>query len=216
MQFRLCLLVACFAFLVFLPASVGQAAEVRDLRAYFDQLDSRGGEWNKNSNNDYGLLAFREAYVLQSYLLMYETYQDTCYLDKFVDHADSVLKQRDNIRKVTDYRGLSLPAWRHTDPPNDSNPLILGGKYYHVAVDTGNISYPYAWFARIVKNDPGLSAYNSKATYTFRLLRSHQRSRGRMARIRRGRLLYLQKGSPTGATEWVSRTTRTWAWPGPC
>jgi hypothetical protein len=163
MQFRLCLLVACFAFLVFLPASVGQAAEVRDLRAYFDQLDSRGGDWNKNSNNDYGLLAFREAYVLQSYLLMYETYQDTCYLDKFVDHADSVLKQRDNIRKVTDYRGLSLPAWRHTDPPNDSNPLILGGKYYHVAVDTGNISYPYAWFARIVKNDPGLSAYNSKA-----------------------------------------------------
>ncbi|MDR9786125.1 MAG: Ig-like domain-containing protein [Peptococcaceae bacterium MAG4] len=163
MQFWLWLLVACFAFLAFLPASIGQAAEVRDLRAYFDQLDSRGGDWNKNSNNDYGLLAFREAYVLQSYLLMYETYKDTRYLDKFVDHADSVLKQRDNIRKVTDYRGLSLPAWRHTDPPNDSNPLILGGKFYHVAVDTGNISYPYAWFARLVKNDPGLSAYNSKA-----------------------------------------------------
>ena len=163
LQFWLLILVACFAFMVFMPASIGQAAEVRDLRAYFDQLDNRGGDWNKNSNNDYGLLAFREAYVLQSYLLMYETYQDTYYLDKFVNHADSVLNQRDSVRKVTDYRGLSLPAWRHTDPPNDSNPLIRGGKFFHVAVDTGNISYPYAWFARIVKSDPRLSAYNSKA-----------------------------------------------------
>ncbi len=164
LQFWLCIFIACFAFLVFLPVQVGQAAEVKDLRAYFNQLDNRGGDWNKNSNNDYGFLAFREAYVLQSYLLMYETYQDTYYLDKFVDHADCVLKQRDNIRKVTDYRGLSLPAWRHTDPPNDSNPLILGGKFFHVAVDTGNISYPYAWFARIVKNDPKLTAYNGKAS----------------------------------------------------
>jgi hypothetical protein len=147
----------------FLSAAPGQAAEVKDLKAYFNQLDQRGGDWYKNSNNDYGFLAFREAYVLQAYLLMYETYQDTYYLDKFVNHADSVLNQRDSVRKVTDYRGLSLPAWRHTDPPNDSNPLILGGKYYHVAVDTGNISYPYAWFAQIVKSDPKLSAYNNKA-----------------------------------------------------
>jgi hypothetical protein len=148
---------------VFLPVSQGQAAEVRDLKAYFDQLDARGGDWYRNYNNDSGFLAFREAYVMQSYLLMYERYKDTKYLDKFVLHADSVLNQRDSVRKVTDYRGLSLPAWRHTDPPNDSNPLILGGKYFHVAVDTGVISYPYAWFAQIVKSNPGLSKYNAKA-----------------------------------------------------
>lgn len=148
---------------VFLPVSQGQAAEVRDLKAYFDQLDARGGDWYRNYNNDSGFLAFREAYVMQSYLLMYERYKDTKYLDKFVLHADSVLNQRDSVRKVTDYRGLSLPAWRHTDPPNDTNPLILGGKYFHVAVDTGVISYPYAWFAQIVKSDPKLSAYNAKA-----------------------------------------------------
>ncbi len=152
-----------FAAVFFLSAIPGQAAEVKDLRAYFNQLDQRGGDWYKNYNNDSGFLAFREAYVLQSYLLMYETYQDTSYLDKFVNHADSVLNQRDSVRKVTDYRGLSLPAWRHTDSPNDSNPLILGGKYFHVAVDTGTISYPYAWFAQIVKSDPKLSAYNNKA-----------------------------------------------------
>lgn len=148
---------------VFLPLSQGQAAEVKDLKAYFDQLDTRNGDWYRNYNNDSGFLAFREAYVMQSYLLMYERYHDTKYLDKFVLHADSVLKQRDCVRKVTDYRGLSLPAWRHTDPANDTNPLILGGKYFHVAVDTATISYPYAWFAQIVKADAKLSAYNAKA-----------------------------------------------------
>lgn len=157
------LLLAFTLIMAVLPASPGHASQVRDLRAYFDQLDARGGDWWKNHNNDSGFLAFRQAYVLQSYLLMYETYKDTYYLDKFIDHADSVLKQRDSVRKVTDYRGLSLPAWRHTDSPGASNPKILGGKYFHVAVDTANISYPYAWFARIVKNDSKLSAYDSKA-----------------------------------------------------
>jgi hypothetical protein len=134
-----------------------------DLRSYFDQLDLKGGSWYKDCNNESGYLAFREAYVLQAYLLMYETYKDTCYLEKFIIHADGVLNQRDNIRGVADYRGLSLPAWRHTDPPEKTNPLILGGKFFHVAVDTGNISYPYAWFAQIIRSDSNLSIYGNKA-----------------------------------------------------
>ncbi len=137
--------------------------ETTDLRVFFDQLDEKGGEWYKDANNELGHLAFREAYVLQSYLLMYETYRDTGYLDKFVDHADSVLKQRDSVRQVTDYRGLSLPAWRHTDPPDDSNPLILGGRYYHVAVDTASIAYPFAWFAQLIKCENRLYNYDLKA-----------------------------------------------------
>lgn len=151
-------------FTIFLsPTSQAQANEVKDLRAYFDQLDQRGGAWYKNYNNDSGFLAFREAYVLQAYLLMYETYRDPYYLEKFVNHADSVLNQRDHARQVTDYRGLSLPAWRYTDPPDDSNPLVLGRQYYHVPVQTGNLSYPFAWFAQIVQSDPKLSIYKSKA-----------------------------------------------------
>ena len=88
------------------PGSSGQensmACELVDFRALFDQLDRKGGDWYKNSNNEAGYLAFREAYVLQAYLLMYETYRDTCYLEKFIEHADSVLKQRDsNVESPT-------------------------------------------------------------------------------------------------------------------
>jgi hypothetical protein len=75
----------------FLPVSQGQAAEVRDLKAYFDQLDARGGDWYRNYSNDSGFLAFREAYVMQSYLLMYERYKDTKYLDKFILHAANIV-----------------------------------------------------------------------------------------------------------------------------
>ena len=124
------------------------ACEIVDFRALFDQLDQKGGDWYKNSNNEAGYLAFREAYVMQSYLLMYETYRDTCYLEKFIDHADSVLKQRDSVRGVTDYRGLSLPAWRRTNEPGTPNPLILDGRYAHLVVETASIAYPFAGFAR--------------------------------------------------------------------
>lgn len=137
--------------------------EIIDFRALYDRLEQKGKEWYKNFNNDAGYLAFREAYVLQSYLLMYETCRDTCYLEKFIDHADSVLKQRDSIRGVTDYRGLSLPAWRRTNEPDDPNPLILAGRYYHLVVETASIAYPFAWFAQIVKNEPGLYDYERKA-----------------------------------------------------
>lgn len=149
--------------ILILPASILHAGEIRDLRAWFDREEQKGGEWYQNYNNECGYLAFREAYLLQAYLIMYETYRDTDYLDKFVQHADSVLAMRDNIRQVTDYRGLSLPAWRHSDPPDDLNPLILRGEYYHVIIDTGNISYPYAWFAQIVKDDPALASYQEEA-----------------------------------------------------
>ena len=139
------------------------ACEIVDFRALFDQLDQKGGDWYKNYNNEAGYLAFREAYVMQAYLLMYETYRDTCYLEKFIEHADSVLKQRDSVRGVTDYRGLSLPAWRRTNEPGTPNPLILDGRYAHLVVETASIAYPFAWFARIVKNDPELCNYERKA-----------------------------------------------------
>lgn len=152
-----------FVLILLIPLRQMYAGESRDLKVWFDQEEQKGGEWYKDCDNESGYLAFREAYLLQAYLLMYETYRDTVYLDKFVQHADCVLNMRDNIRQVADYRGLSLPAWRHCDSPGDLNPLILRGEYYHVIIDTGNISYPYAWFAQIVKYNPSLISYKDKA-----------------------------------------------------
>ncbi|NLI13378.1 MAG: hypothetical protein GX425_12280 [Peptococcaceae bacterium] len=87
---------------------------------------------------------------------MYEATQDKQYLEEFIGHADSVLARRDNIRGVTDYRGLRLPAWRCGAYTNYK-------KYYIYAVQTGLTAEPLAKFAAIVSKEPGLSAYQAKA-----------------------------------------------------
>lgn len=51
--------------------------------------------------------------VMRTYLMAYRKWGQTQYLDKMVDDADLMLSERDNERGVTDWQGLSLPAWRH-------------------------------------------------------------------------------------------------------
>src|SRR3954471_23168013 len=62
------------------------------------------------------MLAWSQSYVLLGLVRMFETYRDTYYLDRLVDNIDQVLSVRDSERGVTDYRGLSLPAWRADHP----------------------------------------------------------------------------------------------------
>ncbi|WP_165367884.1 hypothetical protein [Phytoactinopolyspora endophytica] len=89
-------------------------------REAFDHLDQSfndGHGWkdetnDKDSSGLSGKLAWGEAYLLQGYALMYQTYGDTYYLDKMVDHIDHVLANRDSERGVRDYRDASQPAWR--------------------------------------------------------------------------------------------------------
>ncbi|MFW6599114.1 hypothetical protein ACQBAU_01390 [Propionibacteriaceae bacterium Y2011] len=89
-------------------------------RAAFDRLDAaiNNGNSVKDETNDKdssglsGKLAWREAYALEGYALMYQAHRDTYYLDKMVDHIDHVLANRDSERGVTDYAGNSHPAWR--------------------------------------------------------------------------------------------------------
>ncbi|HEX4814580.1 MAG TPA: hypothetical protein VFV66_17710 [Nonomuraea sp.] len=95
-------------------------------RQTFDDLDREfhSGDWvgqPGNPNDDTvtgksGDLAWGQSYVLIGLLRMYEAYRDTHYLDRFVANADLVLSMRDSERGVTDYRGLSLPAWRANHP----------------------------------------------------------------------------------------------------
>lgn len=63
-------------------------------------------------NDNQGALAWGQSYVLQGLVLAYQAFRDTTYLDHLVDNIDAVLSTRDSERSVTDYRGLSLPAWR--------------------------------------------------------------------------------------------------------
>jgi len=100
-------------------ASTGSTTTDYRTRAAFDQLDLgfNDGNGRKNDlNEDSGALGWGESYVLQAYLLMYETHRDPYYLHKAIDHIDHVLANRDSERGVTDWRGLSLPGWRLAHP----------------------------------------------------------------------------------------------------
>lgn len=120
----------------------GSSADLDHItREAFDQLDYSFNDGNgyKNETNDKessGLgskLAWGEAYNLQAYALMFQTYRDTYYLDKMVDHIDHVLASRDSERGVTDHTGASHPAWRTDHPytvgnvtvPDTSGRLVL-------------------------------------------------------------------------------------------
>ncbi|GAA3778499.1 hypothetical protein GCM10022225_78010 [Plantactinospora mayteni] len=71
---------------------------------------------NTNADGRSGMLAWSQSYVLLGLVRMYETYKDTYYLDRLIENIDQVLSVRDSERGVSDYRGLSLPAWRADYP----------------------------------------------------------------------------------------------------
>lgn len=160
-RFKLVIMLPALVFTMVLASHVVPvyAADAGSLRQLFDRLDQTvsKGNWYIGYNNETGTLAWGEARVMRAYLGMYQVTGDIYYLDKFVKHADSVLKMRDSIRGVTDYRGLSLPAWRTGDT------FTKGRGYYLYAVHTGMIAYPFAGFAKIVYSNPSLANYKSNA-----------------------------------------------------
>lgn len=160
-RFKLATLLLAFVFIIALALLVVPvyADDADNLRQLFDRLDQEvsNGDWYIGYNNEGGTLAWGEARVIRAYLGMYQVTGDTHYLDKFVKHADSVLNMRDSVRGVTDYRSLSLPAWRAGDR------YTKGRGFYVYAVHTGMIAYPLAGFAKIVYNNPSLAEYKSKA-----------------------------------------------------
>lgn len=74
------------------------------------------GHGRPDHHNEAGGLAWIQAYYLAGYARMYDAHRDTYYLDRLVTNIDQVLTMRDSARGVTDYRGLSLPAWRTKNP----------------------------------------------------------------------------------------------------
>ncbi len=118
----------------------------------WDRLFQQGGpgqpdQPNDNTNADgrSGMLAWSQSYVLLGLVRMYETYRDTYYLDRLIENIDQVLSVRDSERGVTDYRGLSLPAWRADHPYTtgfttlaDSNGQLAAGDPPGAAVRRGH------------------------------------------------------------------------------
>jgi hypothetical protein len=144
--------------LAFLPAPVvwAQTPDASILQQLFDRLDKKTKWEYYKSKVDDSLIAWDESYIMRAYLYMYNATKDKKYLEEFIGHADSALRRRDSERGVSDYRGLSLPAWRSGKYTNYQ-------EYRIYAVQTGLVATPLAMFASIVNKDPSLSQYASFA-----------------------------------------------------
>jgi hypothetical protein len=144
--------------LVFAGYAQAATPSAATLRAKFDQVDQYNrSTWESYKTHvDDNYPTWEESYVTRAYLTMYKATKDESYLNLFTGHIDSQLNRRDHIRKVTDYRGLSLPAWRNGSFTNYQS-------YWLYAVQTGVTVEPMAEFAAMVYKDPALAKYKAKA-----------------------------------------------------
>ena len=127
-------------------------------RQVFDAADLsiNNGDGFKDADNSNRLLTWGEAYIMSSYAQMYRATQDTYYLDKLVDHADTVLANRDDFANFSHEIPGNNPIWTSGTDGTTSVPL-----------STGHILQPMARFSRLVNEDPVLAAdptYAAKAT----------------------------------------------------
>jgi len=147
-------LVVALLFLV--PVQYVYAApSATTLKNLFDQVDNQT-KWRASSNAPDGYeICYIDSYVMNAYLLMYQSTGDKQYLNKFISFADSVLARRDSVVGKTDFRGLKLPGWSS----NHFDPNIT----MHYVMFTGMITTPLAQFATLVKSDAALANYRTKA-----------------------------------------------------
>ena len=82
-----------------------------DFHQTFERRQDRVGQ-STDLNEWLGALAWGQSYIQVALMRMYDGFGDRRYLYDLVGHVDDVLATRDSVRGVTDYRGLSLPAWR--------------------------------------------------------------------------------------------------------
>lgn len=84
----------------------------RSFDQFLAEFEASGLPGQPDDNNENGKLAWGQAYVLLALLRMYDFTKDKSYLRHFVRNADGVLDQRDCVRGVRDFRGVSGPVWR--------------------------------------------------------------------------------------------------------
>ncbi len=124
----------------------------------YDAAYMANQSWYEGVNNEKGVLAWGEGYVLESLVEGYLASADPHYLVELVDHADAALDERDSVRGVVDYRSKSLPCWRATK---------YSTKPYCWAVHTGMIATPLVEFAALVKERPELATIATHDGKTF-------------------------------------------------
>jgi len=128
---------------------------------YFEKIDiinliiDKFNEIDKNINNgegysfylnDQGFLAWGESYILESYIEMYLATNDLYYLNKFIIHADRVIKNSDFYQQIKDYKSKIRYGW------SSKKYSIDNVNHVHM-VHTGVITFPLLLFCDLVKKN---------------------------------------------------------------
>jgi len=117
----------------------------------FDE-HAESADWYLNvtdRESSFAEMTVNQGDVLNAFLTMYEATRDQKYLQKFVRHADRIMSFRDDQARFTDWKGESNAVWS-----NGYDPYLAIGhedKQYAAAVETGNLIYPLARFAFLVR-----------------------------------------------------------------
>jgi hypothetical protein len=123
------------------------------LRTAFDTLDqnvNKGNGYKDNLNSDGfptgGLLAWSQSYLMQGYAELYRATGDEYYLEKLLDHSESVMKNRDDYKGQTNHSGYLVPAW-------GTNFFTKVGDWKHFITHTAMIVYPMIELVDLVRKE---------------------------------------------------------------
>ncbi|MDF2653218.1 MAG: Carbohydrate binding domain, partial [Paenibacillus sp.] len=119
-------------------------------------FETAGASVNPNTSTslDSGVLAFQESYMLRSFLSLYQSTQDTDWLDKFVDRADTVKGN------ASDLYGDGYLGWESKwYSPN----LVTNGTF--AAAASGDSTLPNGW---IRSQSSSSTAYRSGSSGDYK------------------------------------------------
>jgi hypothetical protein len=164
-------------------SSIAWAKDKTYTKEDFDRFDrsmeGNYGNWFKNCTNhgpilslsdqekrdNSGFLAYRESIVLRAYLKMYQATKDIKYLNKFIDHVNSILKHRNDLNEIKHrdfFRNRILKAWisrgRYSPYASKGKPP----RNYNYIVHNALIVYPFLKFADLVYTNE-LKIYKERA-----------------------------------------------------
>lgn len=131
----------------------GNPVRVRDFRGEFDRSDRSifDGKGYSDQDNQTGVLAWSESYLLMAYVEMYRATKDPDYLRRLVSHFDRILTNRDDVRgKVEAYAGKPLAGWGSSSYSDN--------KWHVWIVHTGMITAAPAEFVRLVAEERSLKS----------------------------------------------------------
>lgn len=133
--------------------------------ATYDNLlnNYNNGNALKDVDNTCGVLTWGESYVLKSLLEMYKATKNTKYIDKFIEHADTVLSHRSDKLGIKDWEGKLRKGWLTNSEFTLGMPIILKDSNGNPSLEIQPVRFAYNNQTEI-KVTPDMNNYNFNIT----------------------------------------------------